>query len=679
MSDLVRTTPVTRSTQPRDRSGESTPDQGLVWPPPDSELDSYIFPLLEPGQQSAQMPVSDSVAARTDAGQSTEPEASQEAVPQECSEESPENSPDSKESPEDRPKDRSVPEDRAGGSPSDQGFVWPPVESDLDSGPVSVEPVGVLALSTAPEHVVTLPEPEVTPAEPEVTPDTSTPIPFPLSHVLHSNVAFHWHEAVAIVRQLADQLTHGLSLEPQGSIPGVDGIALEATGRLLARLDPAGAVPVVRGLGYLLHVLLADTSAPARLRLIVSQAVSEMPTFPSVERLTWELAGFERPRRLETLKQLYERTADVRRTRRLVPATFGPDIQAVSGPVSSRTVAHATEAADDPSMRRPQLSWPALMVALAAGAVGGALVFGAVIARSPRREAAPPPQAVAESTPRALAESTPRAPAESPPRALESNLPDASRTRTDVIPTDPVRPAAHSDISPSRARGRPQTDEAVRPAMKSAPAAHEVAPPLISEPARLGLISEPARLGPAGAPRSSLREVSQRAQDLSQRAQREYRRARTLFDQKDYAKASDGFLQVVKLLDDGEFTGPLGELRSMASDYSALSRATLSAMTGGRVYNSGDEGVTEPVALRLYLPDPAPETPPSRLGVLMLVVNGEGAVESVRLQSPSNRYHDRFWVSAAKTWRFKPALKDGQPVKFLKRIVITEPPFSDPQ
>jgi hypothetical protein len=674
MSDLVRTTPVARqSTQPGGRSPESAPDQGLVWPPPDSELDSYIFPLVEPGPKSAQTPVSDSAAAwPPDAGQSTEPEASREANPQECSEESP----------EDSAEDRSEPEARTGGSQSDQGLVWPPLASEPDSGPVW----------RAPEDVVTPAEPEVTPLEPEatpfepgvtpfepgITPASPTLTPLLLSHVLYSNLPFHWHEAVAIVRQLADQLTHGLSLEPQGSIPGADGIELEPTGRLRARLDPAGTVPVVRGLGYLLHMLLVDTEAPARLRLIVSQAVSEVPAFPSVERLTWELAGFERPRRLETLKQLYERTADVRRARLPVPAAFGPDIPAASRPVSSSTVARATEQADERSMRRPQSSWPVLTLAIAAGAVGGALVFAAVIARSPGRPAAPTPQAVAESTrPQAVAESTTlQAVAESTTSGLKSPVPDAGQTRTNAAQADPVRPAAHTDISPSRARGRPQTDQAVRPAMKSAAAAHEIASPLIIAPP---LISEPARPGLAGAPRSSLREVSQRAQDVSQRAQREYRRARTLFDQKDYAKASDGFLQVVKLLDDGELFGPLGELRSMASDYSALSRATLSAMTGGRVYSSSDEGVTEPVALRLYLADPAPETPPSRLGVLMLVVNGEGAVESVRLQSPSNRYHDRFWVSAAKTWRFKPALKDGQPVKFLKRIIITEPPLSDPQ
>jgi hypothetical protein len=103
-------------------------------------------------------------------------------------------------------------------------------------------------------------------------------------------------------------------------------------------------------------------------------------------------------------------------------------------------------------------------------------------------------------------------------------------------------------------------------------------------------------------------------------------------------------------------------------------------MIDAPVYSSGDEGVTEPVLLRPYLPEhPAPGTSPSEFGVLKLVVNGRGAVESVRLQSPSNRYHDRFWVSAAKTWRFQPALKDGLPVKFLKSIVITDRSLSDPQ
>ena len=638
------------------RSEETAPEQELVWPPPDSELDSYTFPLLE----------TDSFP-RLETGEEPAPD------------------------PVDVPQAATAPLE-TGVTPAEP-VITPP---EPLAAPPELVATPLELVAAPPELVATPVELVAMPPEPEVsaTAPTPVPLPLPLSYVLHSNVEFGWHEAIAIVRQLADQLTHGLSLEPQGSLPDVDGIELEPTGRLLARLDPGGTVPLVRGLGFLLHILLADTEAPARLRLIVSQAVSEVPTFPSVERLTWELAGFERPLRLETLKQLYERVAVARRTRLLTPVGLEPDFHAASPPVSSITVGHATAEAAEPLIRRPQLSWPALTLALVGGAVGGALVFAAITARSATREPVPTPRAFDESTPRAVAESTPRTVPESTPRtvaestpraldestagALKRGLPDASRTRTGVIQAGPVRPAAHTDISgdksgdisPSPGRGGPRNDEAVHPPMKSAVSAHEIVPlPVV----------EPVRFGTAGAPRSSLREVSARAQDASQRAQREYRRARALFDQKDYAKAAEGFQQVVKLLDEGELAAPTAELRSMASDYAALSRATLSAITEGHIYSSGDEGVTEPVALRQYLPDPAPGTPASRLGALMLVVDSQGVVESVRLQSPSNRYHDRFWVSVAKTWRFKPALKDGQPVKFLKRIAITEPPLSDPQ
>jgi hypothetical protein len=602
MADLVRNTPVARqSAEPNDRPGESASDQELVWPPPDSELDAYVLPLSEPDHepQPDQEP-------QTDPDQLTEPEESSPVALHETA------------ASEGRPHR------------------------------------GGLALVDPMPAAVTSSEPEVTPLEPVVAAATPVSIPLVVSDVLSSG-ALHWHEAVAIVRQLGEQLTHGFSLEPQGSIPDVEGVELEPTGRLRARLDPAGTVPMVRGLGYLLHILLADTAAPVRLRLIVSQAVAEVPAFPSVERLMWELAGFERPRRLDTLKQLYERAVDVKRAKLLLTAV-DPDIDAVSQPASSSKVAQVTEDVAKRAIQVPQLSWPALMLALVAGAVCGALMFAAVVARSAGRKAAPTPQAVAEST----------------TRDFKSEAPGSSQPLTDAAPADPVQPVPHHDISPIRPRDRPENDDAparspqggaVRPAMKFTLSAHDiVAPPT----------GEPVRPGPAVTPRSSPREVSQRVQ-------REYRRARALFDDKDYAKAADGFQQVAKLLDDGELTGPSAELRSMASDYAVLSRATLSALTEGPVYSSGDEGVTEPVAVRQYLPAPAPKTPPSRLGVLLLVVNAQGAVESVRLESPNNHYHDRFWVSAAKTWRFKPALKDGQPVKFLKRIVITDRAPSDPQ
>jgi len=67
------------------------------------------------------------------------------------------------------------------------------------------------------------------------------------------------------------------------------------------------------------------------------------------------------------------------------------------------------------------------------------------------------------------------------------------------------------------------------------------------------------------------------------------------------------------------------------------------------------------------------------LGVLELVVDERGAVESVHLNSPANRYRERWWVFAAKQWQFQPASKNGKAVRFLKRILLTDLNVLEPQ
>jgi hypothetical protein len=675
------------------RSSKNAPRQEFVWPPPESEVDSYIL-LLKPGAlllkpAATFLPIGapDVVTAPEIALELQRPERS----------------------------------DWSGESALDVGLDWLPSESELDHRIDSFAPISVLAKTqscdpvTAPQ-AITLQTiaPQISAAQataPQATlpqtaaseawlgegatvsagpiavaqtassdsvgaPQALNPVPLSLSQVLHSNVALHWHEAVAVVRQLADQLTHGLSYEPAGSIPGIDGIELQSMGRLRARLDPSGTVTLVRGLGHLLHTLLADTDAPVRLRLIVSQAVSEVPTFPSVERLTWELAGFERPRRLETLNQLYERTCEAIRTRPMVLAAVGRNTPAASHPIPSRTAAvttEATEETDGRAMALLNLSPRALTLALASGAVCVALVIAALLVNhliNPAgSESTPSSQAVTELlAPRAVNDSpTSQAVDQSMTAAFnERDVPDAREQPTDSAWHSPALPAVRTDASPRPARGE-RRDEPVRPAVRtlnSAATSGAVGPPPTGELPRFASADVGRSMLPA----------------VPQSAQQEYRRARTLFEQREYAAATDAFQHVIKILGDAELTGPSSELRSMALEYATLSRGALSATIEAPVYSSGDEGVTEPVLLRSYLPGhPAPGTPPSRLGVLKVVVNGRGAVESVRLQSPSNRYHDRFWVSVAKTWRFQPALKDGHPVKFLKSIVITDPPLSDPQ
>src|SRR5580704_10945955 len=162
------------------RSEETAPEQELVWPPPDSELDTYTFPLLEtdsfPRLETGEEPAPDPVVV---------PQAA--TVPLET-----------------------------GVAPAEP--VITPLEPLAAPPELVVTPIELVAappeLVAAPVELVAMPEPEVSATAP-----TPVPLPLPLSYVLHSNVEFGWHEAIAIVRQLADQLTHGLSLEPQGSLP----------------------------------------------------------------------------------------------------------------------------------------------------------------------------------------------------------------------------------------------------------------------------------------------------------------------------------------------------------------------------------------------------------------------------------------------------------------------------
>jgi hypothetical protein len=45
-------------------------------------------------------------------------------------------------------------------------------------------------------------------------------------------------------------------------------------------------------------------------------------------------------------------------------------------------------------------------------------------------------------------------------------------------------------------------------------------------------------------------------------------------------------------------------------------------------------------------------------------------VESAHLIGADEHFRDRWLTSAAKSWLFQPATRDGQPVKFLKRLVF---------
>jgi hypothetical protein len=89
------------------------------------------------------------------------------------------------------------------------------------------------------------------------------------------------------------------------------------------------------------------------------------------------------------------------------------------------------------------------------------------------------------------------------------------------------------------------------------------------------------------------------------------------------------------------------------------------------VYSSADSSVDPPVLSfpQLIPPVVGPGAPTSILNRVVVIVSAEGTVERVQLVEGPARMPDMMMLSGVKTWRFTPAFKDGEPVRY--RTVIS--------
>jgi Gram-negative bacterial TonB protein C-terminal len=88
------------------------------------------------------------------------------------------------------------------------------------------------------------------------------------------------------------------------------------------------------------------------------------------------------------------------------------------------------------------------------------------------------------------------------------------------------------------------------------------------------------------------------------------------------------------------------------------------------VYSLQDQEVEPPTLAHPQLPSTLSEAGQNDSSHLELLVSESGTVERVRLRSAHSTVHERMLVSAAKAWRFRPAVKDGRPVKYVTRIAV---------
>jgi TonB family protein len=179
--------------------------------------------------------------------------------------------------------------------------------------------------------------------------------------------------------------------------------------------------------------------------------------------------------------------------------------------------------------------------------------------------------------------------------------------------------------------------------------------------------------------------------------QETYQVAKTAFDQGDYTVAAAGFTRALLALSDpdiAEAAGqrPLSDLRLLASGFHELAvrastpppapavPAPLAApeptplSSAPRIYQAGDTGVTIPVVVRQEMPTFPMRVVTQRTGVLEVIIDETGAVESASIVTSLDPRYNQLVLGAARFWRYRPATMNGAPVKFRKRIQMTLSP-----
>lgn len=178
-----------------------------------------------------------------------------------------------------------------------------------------------------------------------------------------------------------------------------------------------------------------------------------------------------------------------------------------------------------------------------------------------------------------------------------------------------------------------------------------------------------------------------------------YAESKGAFEQKQYAHAADGFAQVLSALGDPDVAAvagqpPLSDLRVLATGFHELSvaaaappppppppppapkRAAPPAVDINRIYDGSEGTVVPPVIIRQVLPAFPGRIIGQMHGVLEVVIDPAGTVESATMREKVNSYYDTLVLSATKTWKYQPASVNGVAVRFRKIIQIAMTPSS---
>lgn len=195
--------------------------------------------------------------------------------------------------------------------------------------------------------------------------------------------------------------------------------------------------------------------------------------------------------------------------------------------------------------------------------------------------------------------------------------------------------------------------------------------------------------------RAAFAEVRQRR--LPDIARSRYATAKATFDSKDYAAAEQQFRDLLRLIDDPDMGGRLGDLRLLVQGFLDLSVAAAATpepeparqeetaaqpsapapraptFPPGYIFSGTEGGVIPPVPVE----QDVPRVPTSIArqtrdhGLLELIIDEQGRVVGIEMKNRLHPMYDSQLMVAAKDWRYRPATLNGTPVKYRKLVQIT--------
>src|SRR5262245_5608242 len=432
-----------------------------------------------------------------------------------------------------------------------------------------------------------------------------------LSDVLARDTAVDWYVAVAVVRAVADALSRDPEHAPL--LPELHQIQISAVGRVNVIGGTAVQEPV-RRLGQLLQATLGQAEPPVQLRLLVSQATAPIPAYGSIDQYDEALGYFERPGRIAVLQALYLRASQAAVVTRLETVASLDAIAPLPTPNPTRN-AKANSGGGSTSRKVRVVSSGAVLVLLCGAAVGyrGS---GEMVA--------------------------------------------ATSHRVSVSATHGLQLAGTAMVGAiSWATERVGLGRLV-----SGDAAAVEGPTSVSAAPHKPLKSEGRRPAPETAPTQIAQTASTRTESLSELARADKTDAK--------AATSEAALTPFDAFDLEPETDSTSRHRDARVEKLARpSRQDDEASDDAAIYSQRSEGVSSPIAVRPQLPRQlSPDVNRSDLRVIELVISPTGSVESVRLIGDPRDVHDSMLLSAAKAWVFRPAEKNGVPVRYRKTVSV---------